>query len=275
MPQFDPATGQLIPESTPTQTPTQLPPAQQPLVIQMPAPPPATVPSGGLQITPELQAYIDAERERVRTEEKNKLYPQIDELKGRVTVLTTEYEERKAAEEQAQQATAEAERKRLEEEASSKDLFLQYQSESERRFAQIEEDRARERALWQKEADFRSLEDYKARRKAEEADNIIPQFMDRIGGSTQEAVEQSIVDMKARSASLVADIQGSQPPPPARPGIPVTGSPAVDMTRLGENETKTYTPAELQAMSLDEYAAVRSQLLQAGSNQIRERGLYG
>ena len=115
---YDPQTGQLI-NSNPAATGN----SQQPVFV-IPQSVQAAPPSAPSTISPELRAIFDAELnarlEAVRTEEKNKLYPQIDELKGQLQILSTEREERLQAEAAAQQQAAEAERLRLEAESSSK-----------------------------------------------------------------------------------------------------------------------------------------------------------
>lgn len=269
---FDPETG--LPVADPP--PAAVPPVGGVTVV-MPPPPPPVPPA---EISPQLQAWFDQEinreRERVRTEEKNKLYPQLDDLRGQVTVLSEERASRLQAEEEAQQAAAEAERLRQEAEMSAADRVQAMQTDMDRRFAQIELDRAQERALWDKETEFRSLEDYKGRRRAEEADNIIPQFMDLITGNNPEQVEASIEDMKQRSATLLAEIQGAQAVPVRQtPGLPVTGAPSVDMARMGEEGRRTFTTQELADMPMEEYQVYRQQLMGAASQQVRDRGLYG
>jgi hypothetical protein len=272
---FDPETGLQLPD-----VPR---PSNAPITIQNFQPPASPPPNGGAPaLTPELQSWVDARineaREATRTEEKNKLYPELDSLKGQLQVLAQEREERIANETAAQQQAADAVRLQQEAEMSAKDLLSQQQSTMDQRFAQIEEDRARERALWAKEAEYRSLEDYKARRRAEEADNIIPQFLDFIRGDTQEAIEQSIGDLKLRSDAMLQEIQGAQQPQgglPPIPRMPVSGQTPVDMMNAGQEQQRSFTPAELSAMSNEEYAALRPQLLGAASQQVRERGLYG
>lgn len=247
-------------------------------IINPPAPPPAP----GL-ISPELRAIFDAElnaeRERVRQEEKSKLYPEIDRLKGEVGVLTQERTDRIAAEETAQQAAAEAERLRQEAEMTANDRIAQVQSETQRRFAEIEQDRARERALWDKENEYRALEDYKARLRLENADNIVPQFIDFISGNSKEQIDASVVDLIARSEALTAQIQHdmglAQQQQRRSVGMPVTGGPPVDMARMGEEGTRSFTDAELRAMPMEEYSALRPQLQAAMRQHVSERGIYG
>ncbi len=255
---------------------------QQPPVSLTINNPPPTLPLPPA-LSPELRAIFDAElnaeRERVRQEEKNKLYPEIDSLKSQLTVLTSEREERIAAQSKAEQEAAEAERLRQEAEMSVAERIAQSQSEMEIRFQQMEEERARERTLFEREQQFRALEDYKARVRAENADNIVPQFIDFISGSTKEQVDASVLDLIARSDALTAQIQqdmGLQQQQQRRQvGMPVTGGPPIDMARMGEEGTRTFTAADLAAMSPEEYAANRPQLMDALRNQIGERGIYG
>jgi hypothetical protein len=268
--------------------PYQAPPEQQTTGGQFPPPGvtiniPPTAPAAPPAISPELRAIFDAElnaeRERVRQEEKNKLYPKIDELTGQVTVLAQEREERIAAEQAAQQQAAEAERLRQEAEMSANDRIAQLQSDNDRRFAEIEAERARERAINDRENEFRALEDYKARVRAENVDLIVPQLLDFITGGTREAIDASVANLIERSNAMMADIaaqMGIQQQEQRRTvGMPVTGAPAIDMARMGEEGQRTFTDAELRAMPIEEYAKLRPQLMGAVRQQVSERGLYG
>jgi fused signal recognition particle receptor len=221
---------------------------------------------------------LDAERERVRKEEKDKLYPQLDELRGTVTVLTQERADRIAAEEEAQRQAAEAERLRQEAEMSAADRLANElaatNSTWEQRFAAMEEDRKMERALLAKESEFRALEDYKARRQAEESENIVPQFVDLVRGNTREEIDTSIEDMKARSAALLADIQEQQQGLRRQIPLPVTGGGSVGSSIAPTDERVTLTPEQLADLSPEEYAAMRPQLLSAVGQRVRDGGLY-
>lgn len=261
----------------PEPTTTPVPTGNLTINMPPPAPPAASV------ISPELRAIFDAElqqeRERVRTEEKNKLYPQIDELKGQLTVLTQEREDRIASEEAAQQQAAEAERLRQEAELSVVERLAQQQTDMDRRFADMQAERDRERAIQDRENEFRGLEDYKARVRAENADNIVPQLLDFITGGSKEQIDASVVNLIERSNAMMADIaaqMGLQQQEQRRTiGMPVTGAPAIDMARMGEDGQRTFTDAELRAMPHEEYAKYRPQLMEAMRGQIRERGIYG
>lgn len=269
---FDPVTGAPIPD----------PPAPSlgpsPLTVNLQTPPPPPPPA----VPPELRAIFDAELnqriEQARKEEKDKLYPQLDELRGTVTVLTQEREERLQSEATAQQAAAEAERLRQESELSANERIAQELARTnttwEQRFAEIEAERQNERALLTKESEFRALEDYKARRRAEESDNIVPQFLDLVSGNTKEQVDASIQDMIARSAALVADLQAQQQGQRRQIPLPVTGAPSGDIPGGPDDARVSFTPEQLASMDMSEYAAMRSQLLGAVGQRVRDGGLY-
>lgn len=266
---FDPATG------LPVADPPAPIPTNQPgnLTINMPAPPAPVAPA----ITPEIQAYIDSERERVRTEEKNKLYPQLEDLKTQVGIFAQEREQRLAADEEAQRQAAEAERVRQESEMTQLQLFDQRQAEAEQRFNQLQADLAQERALREREAEFSQILEYKTRRITEESENIAPQFADLVSGSTKEQIEESINRMKTKTAEILAEVQNAGLAQRRQSAMPVTGGPPIDMvgrTGGGSPTEVSFTPEQLRAMPLEEYAAIRSQLLNAASSKARTDGMY-
>lgn len=274
---FDPATGQLIPDPPqPTPQPTGTPAAPGGITINVPPSPPApSAPAAGT-LSPEMQAILDAERERVREEEKNKLYPQIEELKGTVKTLSDAEAERQAEIAAQQQAAAEAERLRQEAEMSALERVQQIEQQMNDRLRAAEEQAERERLLREHETRFSAVLQYRARRLAEEADNIIPQMADLVRGNTEEEIDASIEDMKTRTAAIAQDVQQAQFSSRQQIPMPVSGAPAVSQEALiGADNQRTLSIDDLRNMDASEYAKNRDQLLGATSAAVRERGLYG
>lgn len=255
--QIDPGQGQQIPA----------PPASAPVTINMPPQPPAPP-------QPLTNDSVAEMIERARREEKDKLYPQIEDLKGQLGTLTKEREEREAAEAAEQQRIAEEEKQRIEEDSSAKELLEQYRSESEQRFQQLIEDRDAERALREKEQLFSAVNEYKMRRLMEEQDHIIPELADFVKGSTPEEVEASILVVKEKTAKMMADIQSAQQDQRRLVPLPVSGAPALDPNAMGGVETRTLTAQEIRDLPMAEYAQYRDQLLGASSERVRSAGMY-
>ena len=275
MPTFDPQTGEPIPDP-----PVAAPAAPQPGAITINVPqvqtttdPPAPTTTA---LTPEMQAILDAERERVRKEEKDKLYPTIEELQGQVRTLAEDREARIAAEEEAQRQAAEEERLRREAEMSALERVQQIEAEMDRRLKDAEERAERERILREREMQFSEVLQYRAQRLAEEADNIMPQFADYVNGNTREDVEAAIQLAKEKTAQVVAEVQQTQFAGRQSLSMPVSGAPSVTPEALvGSDQQRVLTNEDLRNMDQSEYAALRTQLLGATSQAVREKGVYG
>lgn len=254
------------------------PPGPSPVVINMPNPAPA--PTNDQQFI----SMEDAMRlvEKARSEEKDKLYPTIEDLQTRVRATEQEREARETEQARLQQEAAEADRLRQESEMSAIQRMEQSNASWEQRFADMEAERARERALLEKEREYNDLNAYRNSRVQAEVDarNIVPQFAVFIGGNTREEVETAIDLAKIKTEELVTEINAAQstPPPTPRPTLPMSGMPAVDMPGgggiLGQGEQITITPEEIRNMSMAEFAEHRNQLLGAASERARTQGIY-
>lgn len=277
-PAVDPATGLPVPPNSLGGQPFQ-PPA--------PVAPGVTInvndPNAGNDDDPanqfisraQMEQILNEERERVRKEEKDKLYPRIEELDSTVKTLKDAEEAREAERLAAEQAAAEAERLRQESEMTALERLQQTESTWEQRFAEMQADRDRERVMREKEAQLGQLQAYRAQRMAEESSDIAPQFLDYITGGTMEEIEASIASAKQKTAEIVNEFQqaGLQNRRGAAP--PIAGAPPVnpaDMT--GEGQTRTLSAQEIADMPMAEYQQYRSQLLSAGSQRVRDQGLY-
>jgi hypothetical protein len=265
--------GQGESEMTMDQGIYQNPPQPQPIVVNVP--PQQTPPAADDKLDRKtVEEMINAERERVRQEEKDKLYPQIEEQKAQLKTLSEEREERLRLEEEAKAAAEEEERKRQEEAMSLQEQLAQTSQSWEERFAQMQADRDQERALRQKEQEFAEISGYRYQRLQEENDNIAPQFVEFVEGATKEQIDQRIEMVKAKTAEIVAEVQQAGVNNRRQLAPPVSGAPPVDMTGQGQDNTRTFTAAEIANMDMAEYQQYRQQLLGAGSQRVKEQGLY-
>ena len=241
------------------------------VIVNVPAQPASA--AEGSPTAAEIQALLDAERERVRKEEKDKLYPQIDELKTQIKTLAEEREARIVAEEEFSRQRAEEERLAQEAEMTALQRLEQYQSEQDRRFAELEAERDRERALREREAEYARVVEYRARRMAEESDQIAPQLMDYISGTTEEEIEHSIQTAKAKTAQILEEVSQAQLGQRRQMSPPVSGVPPVDMLGGGEQQ-RALSAEDIRSMDMSEYQQYRSQLLGAASDRVRNQGVY-
>ena len=138
------------------------------------------------------RTFTEGDVEKIRQQEKDKLYKRLEDSDGRVksledqlTSLSTESEETKAEAARLAKAESDANRMREDEELSAKELITKRETEFdeklkvvetewEGRIAKIEEERASQEAMLEKERRYRELETYLGRRMTEEEEFIIP-----------------------------------------------------------------------------------------------------
>ena len=215
--------------------------------------------------------------EQARKQEKDKLYPQLSTLKEQVESLTASKQaEIAAAAEEARNAAEEEARKRFEE-SDAKTLIAQKDQEWSQRFEQIQQERAAERATFEKEKQFLELSQYtqSAVQKAIEAGEIAPELAPMVTGNNVDEVNASLETVRATSAAIVANMQAAMQQAqqvPAPRGVAPTGhAPVGPMETVGG--TRTLSPADIAAMPMHEYAKLRPQfgVAREGSNV----GLFG
>lgn len=237
--------------------------------IEPPTPPPSNeppsppAPPAGKTYT---QAELDAERERIRKEEKDKLYPQLSTMEEDLKSLRAERDKETKAQEAAR-VKAEAEAKaKAEEEMSAKELLLQREQEWKAEMAALRSERERDQALLEAERRYAAVESYKTRRLGEEADEIMPELRDLVSGNTEEEIEQSIATAKTKTDAILANIQAHQQQQRQQQrGASITAPPSGPL----ENEAtyETISAAEIAAMDPATYAKNRDKLMAAASRQ--------
>jgi DNA repair exonuclease SbcCD ATPase subunit len=224
--------------------------------------------------------------ERVRKQEKDKLYKKMEDSESRLKALadqvSTLEKEREEARKQAEELSVkerQLQKEREEAELSAKELILmkeqefnsrisQVEDEWRGRLSQIEQEREAQAALLEKEREFQALNTYMQRRLAEEADAIIPELRDLVTGNSVEEVEASIDILRERSNAIVASIQQATQSQAGRPrGAQVTAPPIGPMDN--QMEQQTYTLDDIQNMPMNKYAEMRDRLLSAARPQRR------
>lgn len=246
-----------------------LPPGADPSAIAVPvvkAPPAAP--------KNEPKTYTIEDIEAARKQERDKLYSRLETTDKTVNELKAERDRRIKEEADARAAAeAEAERQRVEA-LSAAERLAEVMAENERRWQQVEEERARERAILAKESELRQLEQYRAQRLAEVQDQIEPNLLDYIRGNSVEEIENSIALAVEKTNRIVEAAAGfAQQQRMAQRGPSVSGLPPVGP--MDNNPTyETLTAADIAAMDPETYSKNRDRLMQAASQQAR-RGPYG
>lgn len=244
--------------------PQQQPPAQQP---QGPVPGQTQNPSTG-------RVFTEEEVERIRREEKDKLYGRISSMEDE---LRQSREEREARQKQEEEAAAEEERKRREaeeEELSARELVRRKDQEWQSRFDELNKERERDRALLEQERRFSALTAYRDRRVREEEDGIAPELRDLVTGASEDEIEASIETLKSKTAAILQNMtQQQQQQHMNLRGTGVSAPPNGPMETQQEN--RQMSADEIQNMTMADYMKNRERLLGAASRSSREGGLYG
>ena len=216
---------------------------------------------------------------KARAQEKAKLYPQVEKLQEELSVLKKEREERaaleaeRAAKRQARESERMAERKKQEEsELEVRDLLAKKEQEWASKLEAERLEREKAFALLEREREFQELSAYRQQRLESERDNIIPELIDLISGNSRDEIEQSIAGLKERSAKIFENVaQVAQQSRKEMAGTRITSPASGPLDN--DSDSRTYSPNDIQNMSLADYAKNRSKLL--GNSNNRGQGLFG
>lgn len=227
------------------------------------------------------QAQFTAEDlTKARAQEKAKVYPQIEKLQEELASLKQKEAEREAkdAERRAARAAREAEAAKLKKQEEEQSLELRdLLSKKEQEFqTQLEAERAeREKAfaLLQREREFQELQSYRQNRLESERDNIAPELIDLVSGNTKDEIEQSILDLTKRSTKIFESMAAAaQQTRKEMQGASITNPASGPLDN--NSAQSSYSPNDIQNMSLADYAKNRAKLLGSASNN-RGQGLFG
>lgn len=258
------------------------PPGQPPAgdTIQIPKDPPA---NGGPVTDPVIpkadpkapRTFTMEDIEKVRKEEKDKLYSRIDSMDNELKAMREEREKREAAERKAQEEAAAAQQARQQEEMSAKELLAQKEQEWNQRFSQIEAERQRSEAILEQERRLGALTNYRVNRLQEEQENILPELRDLVTGNSEQEIEASLASLRERTERILGNVQAAQQQQrTGMRGVPVTAPPVGPMDNQPEYET--VTAADIAAMDMATYSKYREKLLGASSQRsATNKGLFG
>ena len=219
--------------------------------------------------------YTEEDLSKVRSQEKEKLYPEIDRLKEEVSILKKEREEKaalKAEQEAAKAAEEEAKtREKLENDLDAKEFAKLTAEELREQLARERQERETAFALLERERQFASLQDYRRQVIEQEKENIIPQLIGYIQGNTPEEIQESVESLKEQSASIMQDALSAtqnarKEMTGTRATLPASGP--LDIN----SESRQFSAQDIAAMSVNDYAKVRDRLL-SESARGRSRGI--
>jgi hypothetical protein len=232
------------------------------------------------------RVFTEDEVEGIRKQEKDKMYKRIEEADSRVKSMEDQMSlisaEREAARKEAdERKSKESEllRQREIDELSAKELIAKREDEFnlklqeidgdyKRRFEEIEAQRQSQEAIIEKERRLQELNSYRQRRLGEEQENIIPQLVDLVAGSSEDEIETSISVLRDRSNAIIESIQQATAQQQGRlRGAPVTAPPVGPMET--QTEYQQLNADDIRNMTMDQYAKMRDRLLNARPNRGR------
>lgn len=236
------------------------------------------------QAIPTGKVFSETDVENIRKQEKDKMYKRLEDADARAKAMEEQLKllnlDRQAAIKQATETARKDEETRKQrefEELSSKQLLSKTEDEFntkikdidaawQARFASIEEDRASQQALLEKERELRELETYRQRRMHEEQENIIPELIDLVSGNTLAELDASVEILRERSAAILLSVQqATQPRQPK--GVSVTSPVSGPMEN--QQEYQTLNSDDIRNMTMDQYVKMRDRLLVSRSNKGR------
>jgi hypothetical protein len=243
--------------------------------------PPATPAPGDATFT---KADVDAAIEKGRKEAHDRLYGQLDSEKAaakaaqeELAVLKKADEARQADDKRRSDEAAAAIKAGREGDMDAKALLAERtrewetqrasdKAEVDARLAQLQREGAEKDLLLQHERDVSELRDYIRARVDAEGDAIMPDLADFIGGDTKEAVEVSIANVKARSASILEGVRSVQTAQrAATPGASVTAGNIGFEDASGSTETLTAEQIRDLPLTDPRWAALRAKYIPRSS----------
>ena len=215
--------------------------------------------------------YTQADLEKARQQEKDKVYKRLETMQETVARLEAEAKERKEIEERARKAAEDAAEAERQSQLSVKELLAERESAWKAEQDDLRQQIAAERALRERETQFAELMETRNDIINQYSDRVAPELLDLIQGVTPEQIQQSAEDMAVRTERILAQTQEAmqnarQQMPTARVTAPASGD------NSGAN--RQFTPDDIRNMSMADYAKHRASLLgKAGGS--KNRGLFG
>jgi hypothetical protein len=227
---------------------------------------------GNGQQPPQQQVFTAEQVEAFRQQEKDKLYPELQNMSAQLRALQEERDQEKA---ERQRLADEAEQARLAKEESELDLrTLMEKRDAEFREQLEERDRRYEadRAVFEQERRLGEIQEYRRQRIEQEQEYLLPEIRDFVAGSTPEEIDQSIEYIKERSQIIASNFAAAaqQQQQPFRGGAMPSVPPVGPMEQLPSYEQMS--PDVIAAMDMDTYKRYRPQLLQATNPNRNRRG---
>src|SRR5215831_7419819 len=203
--------------------------------------------------------YTEEQVQQMRQETDARLA----EMGGQLQQLQEERQAREAAIAQQQQEAEAATRAAEEAQMDVRQLMEKRDKEWQQRWDSLQEEREKDRAIFEREREFNALQDYRRDRIQQEEEFLMPQLRDLVGGNTYEEIDQSIELMKQRSASIMADVQEAQAQlirPPLRSAA-TTGQPSMGGPLEQQPNVEQLSLDDIKKMDNQTYGRYRDRLM--------------
>jgi hypothetical protein len=221
------------------------------------------------------QFFTGDDLNKAREQEKQKLYPQMEKMREELeeqrrisAELLAKEEEREARRVAKEAERIEKQKQKEAEELSFKELLLKKEEELTARIESERAERLRTQELLEMERKFQDLQAFRFQRLEQERDNIIPELIDLIEGSSQDEIEQSIAVLKDKSARILNSAQEAMTS--ARQQMVGT---RITMPASGPlDNDPAHTPTPDKNLSMADYIKNRDRYL--GNANPRGQGLF-
>lgn len=219
------------------------------------------------------KAYTEDDLAKVRSQEKDKLYPQIEKLKSELEEIKVQRDAELAAKQAEKEVQDAEERTRLEADLDVRELLKKKETEWSEQLVRERQERERAFALLEREKTFAEIQNFRQQRLEEEREAIIPELLDLVTGNTQDEINSSIDGLKDRSTRILESAQQAmQSARKEMTGSRVTAPPTGPLDI--NSEQRNFTADEISAMPMNEYAKYRQRLLSPKA-QGKSSGLFG
>jgi DNA repair exonuclease SbcCD ATPase subunit len=216
--------------------------------------------------------FTSEDIERVRREEKDKLYDRISSMDEQLKSLAAEREERERAEEAARQEAETLRRQKEEETMEVRDLLERREQEFNERINEIQETYERDRALFEQEKRLMELDQYRQAIVDQNAEYIMPELRDLIRGNTEQEIESSVEEMRNRTAIIMQNMtEAATQQRQSMRGVAPTAPPVGPMENSAEYQS--LSPEDIRTMDMETYRKYRDRLIPAASQAYRRGGM--
>ena len=213
--------------------------------------------------------FSEEDIERARQQEKDKLYPRLEEMGEQLKLLKAERDAEQAERQRLADEAAATARAKEESEMDLRTLFEQKEAAFQSQIQELNQRYDTDRAIFERERALTEAREYRQARIEQESEYLLPELRDLISGDTPEAVDASIEEMKSRSETIFNNIRAAAEPQPFRGAAMASVPPVGPMEQMPSYEQ--LTPDDIRGMDMDTYKRYREQLLRATSPQ-RQRG---